>query len=520
MRRLALLTAAAVVAIIVESTSYHEGDNAALVIADGVVGFVFLASAVIAWQRRPQSRLGPIMCLGGLTWFAGSIWSSLVFLHRGPLVHLHLSYPTGRLRWRPAAATVAVAYTTAVVEPLGRNDAVTVALASGVAIVATGAYLRTSGAARRAGVAALLAAWGFAAVLALGAINRLANWQADRQVLWAYDIVVAAAVLVLLVDLLRGRWADAVVTDLVIDLGDHSGVGTLGDVLGQALGDRSLVLGYWLPEEHRYVDDTGRTVDPTGPPPGRVVTPISHRGAPLAVLVHDAAVLDDPALVDAVTAAARLAVSNVRLQAEAHVRVNELAASRRRIVEAADAQRQHLERDLQDRVQRRLARVTGQLAELRERTDADLLDELDRELFETRNELNEFARGLHPHALTEGGLTAAITALPSPLGRSIDVAIATGPLPGPVEAVIYFVCSEALTNIAKHADATSARIDITAHNGHVTATIDDDGVGGAEPQHGSGLRGLADRVEAIGGTLTVADRPEGGTRVEATIRTR
>jgi signal transduction histidine kinase len=288
-------------------------------------------------------------------------------------------------------------------------------------------------------------------------------------------------------------------------------------VLGEALGDRSLVVGYWLPDEQRYVDDIGRAVDLTPPEPGRVATPITHGGAPLAVLIHDVSVLDDPGLVDAVAAAARLAVSNARMQSEARERVAALTASRRRIVEAADAQRQHLEHDLRDGVQRRLATVAGTLGAIRDRTNADLLDALNRELTDAREELAEFARGLHPRALTEDGLAAAITALPSPLERSVEVAVSTSPIPQTVEAVIYFVCTEALTNTAKHAAATSVKVDITERNRHISATIEDDGVGGADPRNGSGLRGLVDRVEAIGGNLTVTERPEGGTRLEATI---
>ena len=168
--------------------------------------------------------------------------------------------------------------------------------------------------------------------------------------LGVYDIVVAAVALVLLIDLRRARWTDAVVTDLVIDLGDHTRTVRVGDVLGRALGDRSLVLEHCLPDDQRYVDDMGRLVDPIPSSSGRVATPIAHGGAPVAVLVHDAAELDDPGLVDAVTAAARLAVSNAGLQSETRERVAAVAASRRGIVEAADAQRQHLEHDLQDRI--------------------------------------------------------------------------------------------------------------------------------------------------------------------------
>ncbi len=133
--------------------------------------------------------------------------------------------------------------------------------------------------------------------------------------------------------------------------------GTLQDTLGRALGDRSLVLGYWLPEEARYVDDAGRPLELPEPGGERAVTRIAHDGEPVGVLVHDAAALDDPGLVEAVAAAARLAVSNARLQAEVRARVVELAASRSRLVEAADEQRRLLEAELRDGAEQRLADV-------------------------------------------------------------------------------------------------------------------------------------------------------------------
>ena len=152
-------------------------------------------------------------------------------------------------------------YVTATFVPLARNHTVTIAIAVLVASVAAGGFLRTSGTARRAQVPALVAALAFAGVLALSAFNRLAGWDADDVVQWAYDVVVAGGVIVLLVDLLRGRWADDVVTDLVVDLGSRADTGTLRDALARALGDPSLVLGYWLSDEARYVDDAGTPVD-------------------------------------------------------------------------------------------------------------------------------------------------------------------------------------------------------------------------------------------------------------------
>ena len=358
-------------------------------------------------------------------------------------------------------------------------------------------------------------------MLALGALNRLAGWDAARQVLWAYDIVVAGAVIILLVDLLRGRWAEAVVTDLVVDLGSRADTGTLRDALGRALGDRSLVLGYWLSDEARYVDDAGNPVEIAKPGADRVATRIERDGQPMAVLVHDAAVLEDPGLVDAVAAAAGFAVSNARLHAETRERVTELAASRRRIVEAADAQRQNLERDLRDGVQQRMSKVAALLAKIRDDVDeppASLLARLDDELAQTRAELNELARGIHPRALTEDGLAVALSALAARVGQPVaahrpHAADSHRRSKPPSTSCAQRASPTSPNTPARHASpSTSPRSD-----GSVIVTIDDDGIGGADPHRGAGLRGLADRIETVGGQLVVTDRTGGGTHLEANI---
>jgi signal transduction histidine kinase len=517
--RLALLLGGVGLAVVAEWVSYEPGDLG-LVIGDGIVGLVLVTCGVVAWERRGESRVGPLMVLSGYTWFAGNLWSQLLYLHRGPLVHLHISYPTGRLRRRLAQVTVAAAYVDAVVEPIARNNVLTLVLAALVAAAALDGYLRASGTARRAGVPALAAALAFAGVLAFGAVERLAGLDADREALWAYDIVIACLAVLLLVDLLRGRWAEAVVADLVVDLGKQADTGTLRDELGRALGDRSLVLGYWLPEEGRYVDDTGSPVELPEPGAGKAVTPIALDGSPVAVLVHDEAVLEDPALVEGVASAAKMAVTNARLQAEVRARVVEVAASRRRIVDAADAQRRRLERELRLGAERRLAGVASLLEQARQDADASAalkVAETEGELRAARAELHDFAQGIHPSALTEGGLVAALPELAARSGIPVELEISLGRLAPAVEAAVYFLCSEALANAAKHAEATSMTIGVSQSNDRLLVALADDGVGGADPGKGSGLRGLADRVEAPGGQLSVRSPIGGGTRLDATI---
>jgi len=272
------------------------------------------------------------------------------------------------------------------------------------------------------------------------------------------------------------------------------------------------VVGYWLPGDGGYVDEAGRPVQLPPAGSGRIVTPLEQDGQPVAVLVHDASVLGDPALVANVASAARLAVSNVRLQAEVRARVAEVAASRRRLVEAADAQRRGLELRLRHGAEQRLARVEELLDD-----PAPPLLEVAHGLDAARAELREFARGIHPSALVERGLLAALIELGATSPLPVAVAAPSGRLPPAVEAAAYFVCSEALANIAKHAQASSASVRLDTRAGGLTVEVTDDGRGGGDPAGGSGLRGLADRVEALGGRLRLESPPGRGTRLTAEL---
>lgn len=517
--RWALLAAGIAFGLAVEWAFYSPALGPALTVADFTVGCMLLVCGTVAWQQRPESRVGPLMGLAGATWFLGNIGRLLLYLHRGPLVHLHLSYPTGRLPTRLAAAVVAIAYVDAIVEPLAANDWLTLTLSALIALSALQVFLRTSGPARKAGGPALAAALAFAGVLALGAVNRLAGWDADRAVLWTYDAVIASIAVVLLRDLLRGRWTDSVVTGLVVDLGDQ-GTGTLRTKLARALGDPSLVVGYRLAEAEGFVDDAGRYVELPPPGSGRAVTTIADGGRQVAVLVHDEALLADKHLVESVAAAARVAVANARLQAEAQVRADELVASRRRIVQAADEQRRRLEQELRLGAERRLETVQALLSGARrevKRGDTDAFSGLERELEATRRELREFALGVHPGALTDGGLMPALAELAERSPTPVVVTGGTGRLPEAVEAALFFVCSEALANAAKHAQASRISIEVRQERDRVVVTIADDGVGGASAERGSGLRGLADRLHALGGEFRVQSPPSAGTEVSADI---
>ena len=296
------------------------------------------------------------------------------------------------------------------------------------------------------------------------------------------------------------------------------------ELLAESLGDRSLSIAYWLPDREIFVDETGHTV--TLPESGsrRAWTAVERDGRRVAAIVHDAELHTGPELVQAAAAAAALALDNERLKADLRARVEELRVSRVRIVDAADAARRRLERDLHDGAQQQLVSLALDLrvlkARVRDQPEAvALVDEVSEKLATGLAELRELARGIHPAVLTERGLGPAIESLaertPIPVACQVDVGAAR--LPPGIEAAAYFVVSEALTNVVRYAQADHAWVDIRRAAGDVVVTVRDDGLGGADIAAGTGLRGLADRLSALEGELHVVSPPGNGTRIEARI---
>jgi signal transduction histidine kinase len=478
---------------------------------DAAAGFALLFLGLVAWVRRPESRVGAIMAGAGFAWFLGSLWEPAVFLHRAVVAQLLVSYPTGRLGSRVERGAVVAAYVYACAYPIAGNDLASIVFAIGLVALSAYRYEAVSGVKRRARLAPLLSATAFGLVLALGSLERIAGLGGGRALLFAYDLVVVCIAGGLFADLLWGRWSQAAVTGLVVDLGeDAPGASPLRDRLARTLGDPSLVIGYWLPEEGEYVDEAGRRLELPARGAELTLTPIEVDGERVALLVHDTAVLADPRLLSAVASATRLAVSNARLQAEVRARVAEVEASRRRIVLASDRQRQRFERELREGAERRLAHVTQLLTE-----SGGHFSGVRDDLAAARAELREFAQGIRPRTLTEHGLQPAIEELAARSPIPVEVVASLYRLPPVIETAAFFVCSEALANAAKHAEAESVTVNITSADGRATIEVSDDGTGGADPALGSGLHGLADRVEALGGSLSV-ESPQGrGTRVRA-----
>jgi signal transduction histidine kinase len=232
-------------------------------------------------------------------------------------------------------------------------------------------------------------------------------------------------------------------------------------------------------------------------------------------------VLGDQALLDAVAAAAQLETANARLHAEVRAQIAELAASRRRLLDAGDQARQRLERRLHDGAEHRLAELQEtlrrcQLCVTGQQT-GDMVARSEDQLMRVLEELRQLAQGLHPRALAEHGLAGALALLAERTPVPVEITVATGPLAPQVEAGAYFTCSEGLANVAKYAAASQAALSVTSGAGRILIVVSDDGVGGAEPATGTGLRGLADRIETLGGTFRVDSTPGLGTRLAAEI---
>jgi signal transduction histidine kinase len=310
------------------------------------------------------------------------------------------------------------------------------------------------------------------------------------------------------------------VNELVARLG--AGSGDLQVALADALRDPSLALAYWLPERGEWVDARGETV--ALPDDASRCTPVERDGRTIAMLVHDPSLAEEPELVHAVGGAAALALENERLTAELRATVSELRASRARIVESADAARRKIERDLHDGAQQRLVALALSLRLARSRVADDpaaageLLDGASQNLDEAIRELRELARGIHPAVLSDRGLGSALEALAQRMPLPIEIAgVPAERLPAPVEAAAYFVVAEALTNVARYADASHASVDVHCSDRTLIVTVSDDGIGGADPANGSGLNGLSDRIAALDGRLEVSSPPGRGTTVRAVI---
>lgn len=534
-----------------------------------VAGWAFLIGGLLVMWQRP-GRFGVLLLLTAASfvlptlqftrvpvlWTAGVALDSLFALL---LVYLVLTFPQGRLSSRfdrlQVAITIgilvsAVGITTlydprlmgcpdcqpglnllllradpALLTTMVRGITLTIALAAAlVGLRLLHRLYRASPPARRvlAPVAIPAASW-----FLLHTVTRVVRLFTD--IVWDGNHPVTALSTFLLVlipfgvavGLLRERARRSRVGDLVVELGARPQNEDMRDAIARTLGDPSAEVGFWVQDTGRYVSPAGEPLQ-LPPPPGRVATHVEGRGQPLAVIVHDTALLDEPRLVDSVSAAARFAVENERLHNELLAKLEEVRASRARIVEAGDVERRRIERNLHDGAQQQLIALGLQLRTLggRPGVDAGVREGLDAAVERARSalaELRELAHGLHPSILTDEGLPAALEYLAERAPCPVDLDVEQLRLPPPVEATAYYVAAEALSNVAKYSGASSAHVALSRRNGQVVVSVTDDGVGGASIAQGTGLRGLSDRVAAAGGVLTVTSPPGRGTTVTAEI---
>ena len=524
-----------------------------------LVGWSFMGTGLFAWWRRPGNRTGALMVAAGAAWFATGVSASdddLLFtigialdgVFPAILGHLLLAFPTGRLETRAERLVVLAGYLSVTVlqvpsllfeepdeprnllivhgdQPLSDAlDAMQFVAAICVIAVSVAILLRRGirgGEAQRRALTPVLwtAGAAFSAFIVAKGIDA-ATGEPQDALNRLSEALVATIPFGFLIGLLRSRLAQgAALSALIAQVAQLPGEAPLRAALADALGDPSLALAYWLPESERFVDAQGHPVAVSGPG----WTEVELQGRRIAAIAHDPALADEPDLVRTAGAAAALALENQRLTAELRARIEDLRASRARLVEAGDTERRRLERDLHDGAQSRLVALALKLTLARMKVEpdseaAELLDESSAELQASLNELRELARGLHPVVLTDRGLNAAVRILADRAPVPVEVvALPPERLPAPIELAVYFVVAEALTNVAKYAQASSATVSIAAAGARVTVEVTDDGRGGADMRAGSGLRGLSDRVAALDGTLGLHSPAGAGTRLHAEI---
>jgi signal transduction histidine kinase len=617
------------------------------------VGFGVLASSLYEANDALPFTLGNLL---------GSLFIAA-------FVHLLLAYPSGRLISRQGRIIVWAAYATAFLAPLvdsmfperhtckphacpdnlvfvSHNHAahvagtavwttVAVALFASAFWLIVGRWRQATPAMRRqlrpvylaGGLSVLLLAIGFVVTPFSGIGNTLVSI--------ALIVTFTAVPFLFLAGLLGTTLArSAGVGAIFSGVPERASPSEVQEGLRQALRDPTAEVAYWYEEGGHYVDVDGNHFDLPADARNRVVTRLDYADSPVAAIVHDAALREEPELLETITSAARIALERDKLLVEVKARAEryravlqampdlmfrigrdgtyrgfnapdprdlieeavvgrtvherlpgeladrvleageaavdrgtlqmieydldfsgetrsyearfapsgedeflmivreitdrklqqaELEASRARIVAAGDEERRKLERNLHDGAQQRLVSISLslRLAQGRIRTDpegtARLLDASREELAQALEELRELARGIHPAVLTDRGLDAALEALAARAPLPVEIEGPGGELPAQVEAAAYYVVSEALANVTKYAQASAVEVRVERSNGMAVVEVADDGVGGADPLRGSGLRGLADRVASLSGKLEV-DSPQGtGTRVRAEI---
>ncbi len=550
-------------------------------VLDATIGLIYIGAGVAAWIQRPEVLTGPLLLASGILNFVGSYGPTgqPVVTHLGfafeayydvalavLVLALPARWPAGVARWLSVALLAAFLVRSGsrllLQDPsmFGADH-----LPSNPFAIATdpGAFVAVE-------TVANAAIAGLALTIALVCGRRLlAGRPIFRRVMWpiliagivamgaaAFDAAEYASFTATgksLIDLsepargvfdwgqfglrlfvpigvlagsLRLRRAGGPLVALAVGLGSVPSPRRLQSALAAALGDPGVRLVRPAPDGRGWTAADGQPAPVPVEDAEHAVTLLEHGGRPLAAIIHDPVLREDPALVGSVMAVLRLAVENERLDTELQARLDEVRASRARLVAAAEDERRRVERDLHDGAQQRLVAVTIALQQARQTattTDAapklvEALEKVAAELQGAIRELRELARGIHPAILEDAGLAAAVAALGRRAGLAVDLDVELDRrLPRHIETTAYFTVAEALTNAARHAQADHARVTLRDGGDRLLIEIADDGVGGADPRRGSGLHGLADRLGAVDGTIEIDSPAGGGTRIRAEV---
>lgn len=537
---------------------------------DAAPSAAYLAAGTIAMAARPASRIGIWLYLAGFLSLVGNFGNTQVSgihqvglgftdMYQVPIGVMILTYPTGRFtdvrhRWLaigaiawltvfgllvmayldpslcPAAAQCPANPFLVIRDPDVANAIYETGQVVGVALWACFAFfvferwLRASAVSRRL----LLPVWLAGILIAGGNVvsTVLSTMHAGGTTSLTWDYWINGTLLgtllpvVFLAGLLRSTLARASIAAFVEEVGAGVSLGRLRESFARLVGDRNLQLAFPI-GDGTFADSLGDAVELPPPAGGRVATPIGRAGETVAIVVHDAALEVDPALVRAAGVAAGLALENERLAAEVRGRLSAVRASRARLVEAADAERAKIERMLHDGAQQRLVALAIQLRVLGDGTEdlavREQLAALGGELDDALAELRELARGIHPAVLVQSGLRSALESLAqrSPIPVLIDMP--DGRYADSIEATAYYVAAEAVTNAIRYANASSLVISAKSVGASLELSVSDNGDGGADATAGSGLVGLEDRVAAVGGSMELTSAPGSGTVVHVVL---
>jgi signal transduction histidine kinase len=520
-------------------------------------GWSLVAAGLLFWIRHRRNRFGPLLTAAGFAWFLPE-WSnpgvdtalgfavgSLCFVACAPLIaHAALAYPAGRLRSRLDVVALSGAYAGALVllgllpatvfdpKPTGCFDCPrNLVLIRGddglfdtfnryglrvglgwLAVLGTLLLWRLVRS-LRTGAALVplvlvpataylgLVAWDFQHSLPGGILS---NDSFDQR-LWRYEaIALAALAFAVGWGLFRERRARASIARLIVELGQMPRPGAVRDALRRTLGDPGLEIAYSRPQITGYVDASGRSMEPR-PGLDQVVTPLLRGDAPVAALVHDRRLLDQPQLLQEVLDTARIAVENEQLQAEVRAQLEELRASRARIVETGDAERRRLERDLHDGAQQHLLALSYDLRLAYAAAEADgdpslvtLLASAGDQAQTALGDLRALAHGIYPAILAEAGLAPALATLADEAPVPVELGeVAAERYGAPIETAAYLTVAEAIDDATRR-EAKFISIEVVRAGDRLAVTARDDGGARSSP-----LVHLADRIGALGGFIDV-----------------